>query len=80
MKYILKFLFLGILLSLSSGLYINTGGDNLLGNKVIGFTVLAAAFIFMPLFLVYRWKGKRREDDTLSKKNLRKLRDLDQKK
>jgi hypothetical protein len=80
MKYILKFLFWGILLSLSSGFYINIGGDNLLGNKVIGFTVLAATFVFMPLFLVYRWKGKRLEDYTLSKKNLEKLRDLDQKK
>ena len=80
MKYILRFLFLGILLSLSIGLYINTSGDTLLGNKVIGFTVLAAAFVFMPLFLVHRWKGKKLEDYTLSKENLEKLRNLDQKK
>ena len=80
MKYLLRFLFLGILLSLAVGLYENTSGNSLLGNKIIGFTVLTSAFIFMPLFLVHRWKGKKLKDYTLSKENLEKLRDLDQKK
>jgi hypothetical protein len=80
MKYLLRILFLGILISLSYGLYVNSTGNTLLGSKIIGFTVLTAAFIFMPIFLVHRWKGKRLQDYTLSKENLEKLRDLDQKK
>ena len=80
MKYFLRFLFLGVILSLSIGLYFNSSANTLLGNKIIGFTVLTAAFIFMPIFLVYRWKGKRLKDYTLSKENLEKLRNLIQKK
>jgi hypothetical protein len=52
----------------------------LLGNKIVGFTVLTAAFVFMPAFLVHRWKGKKLKDYTLSKENLQKINDLDQKK
>ena len=80
MKNFLKFLFLGILLSLAMGFYVNNTGNYLLGNKIIGFTVLTSALIFMPLFLIHRWRGKKLQDYTLSKENLEKLRDLDQKK
>ena len=80
MKYLLRFLFLGIIFSFSIGLYINSSGNTLLGNKIIGFTVLSASFVFMPIFLVYRWKGKRLKDYTLSKENMDKLRNLQQKK
>ncbi|MBT3443577.1 MAG: hypothetical protein HN443_00875 [Flavobacteriaceae bacterium] len=77
MKYFLRLLFLLIVTSLITGLYVNNTGDTLLGNKIIGFTVLTAAFVFMPIFLVHRWKGKNLKDYTLSKENLDKLRDLD---
>ena len=80
MKYFLRILFLGIMISLAYGLYINSSGNTLLGNKIIGFTVLSASFVFMPIFLVYRWKGKRLKDYTLSKENMDKLRNLQQKK
>ena len=80
MKYFLRILFLGILISLAYGFYINSSGNTLLGNKIIGFTVLSASFVFMPIFLVYRWKGKRLKDYTLSKENIDKLRNLQQKK
>jgi hypothetical protein len=80
MKYLLAFLFFGILFSLTVGLYVNNSGNTLLGNKIIGFSVLTAAFIFMPIFLIHRWKGKKLKDYTLSKENLEKLRNLDQKK
>lgn len=63
--------------SLITGLCVKNTGDTLLGNKIIGFTVLTAAFLFMPIFLVHRWKGKNLKDYTLSKENLDKLRDLD---
>lgn len=77
MKYFLRLLFLLIMTSLITGLYVNNTGDTLLGKKIIGFTVLTAAFVFMPIFLVHRWKGKNLKDYTLSKENLDKLRDLD---
>ena len=77
MKYFLRLLFLLIVTSLITGLYVNNTGDTLLGNKIIGFTVLTTAFVFMPIFLVHRWKGKNLKDYTLSKENLDKLRDLD---
>ena len=77
MKYFLRLLFLLIMTSLITGLYVNNTGETLLGNKIIGFTVLTAAFVFMPIFLVHRWKGKNLKDYTLSKENLDKLRDLD---
>lgn len=80
MRYLLRLLFLGILFSLAAGLYVKGYGDSLLGNRIIGFTVLTSAFIFMPLFLVHRWKGKRLKDYTLSQENLEKLRNSDQKK
>ncbi|OUW76325.1 MAG: hypothetical protein CBD72_04145 [Flavobacteriaceae bacterium TMED212] len=80
MKYFLRILFLGILISLAYGFYVNSAGNTLLGNKIIGFTVLSASFVFMPIFLVYRWKGKRLKDYTLSKENMDKLRNLQQKK
>tara|TARA_A100001011_G_scaffold123539_1_gene130419 strand:- start:1954 stop:2196 length:243 start_codon:yes stop_codon:yes gene_type:complete len=80
MKYFLRILFLGVLISLAYGLFTNSTGNTLLGNKIIGFTVLTAAFVFMPIFLVHRWKGKRLKDYTLSKENLDKFRNLDQKK
>tara|TARA_B100001057_G_C22506505_1_gene816125 strand:- start:100 stop:342 length:243 start_codon:yes stop_codon:yes gene_type:complete len=80
MKYFLRLLFLSILFSLTFGHYVNSAGNTLLGNKIIGFTVLTAAFVFMPIFLVHRWKGKRLKNYTLSKENLDKLRNLDQKK
>jgi hypothetical protein len=80
MKYLLAFLFFGILFSITVGLYVNNSGNTLLGNKIIGFSVLTAAFIFMPIFLIHRWKGKKLKDYTLSKENLEKLRNLDQKK
>jgi hypothetical protein len=80
MKYILSLLFVGILIGLFVGFYFNTSGSPTLGNKIVGYTVLTAAFIFMPLFLAHRWKGKNLKDYTLSKENLEKLKKLNQKK
>ncbi len=80
MRYLLRLLFLGILFSLVAWLCVKSFGDSLLGNRIIGFTVLTSAFIFMPLFLVHRWKGKKLKDYTLSQDNIEKLRNSDQKK
>ncbi len=75
MKLFLRIFFLILLLSISIGFYFDSNGDNSQGNKIIGFSVLIASFVFMPIFLVYRWKGKSLKDYTLSKENLNKLKD-----
>ena len=79
MKFFLRIFFLVILISFSIGFYINTFKNSHEGNKIIGFTVLTSAFIYMPIFLVHRWKGKKLKDYTLSKENLEKLRNSNQK-
>ena len=79
MKFFLRIFFFSLLTSLIIGFYIKTFENSNEGNKIIGFTVLTAAFIFMPIFLVHRWKGKKLKDYTLSKENLDKLRNSYQK-
>jgi|TARA_B100001559_G_scaffold286824_1_gene263467 hypothetical protein len=79
MKLFLKIFFFSLLSCLIIGFYIKTFENSNDGNKIIGFTVLTAAFIFMPIFLVHRWKGKKLKDYTLSKENLEKLRNSYQK-
>ena len=49
-------------------------GDLVVGEKIIGYTVVFAAFVFLPIFLYHRWKGKRLKDYTLSEENLKKIR------
>ena len=79
MKLFLKIFFFSLLSCLIIGFYIQTFENSNDGNKIIGFTVLTAAFVFMPIFLVHRWKGKKLKDYTLSKENLDKLRNSYQK-
>ena len=74
MKNFLRIFFLVLLISLILGFYTKTFVNVTEGNKIVGFTVLAATFIYMPIFLVYRWKGKRLKDYTFSKENMDKLR------
>lgn len=73
MKQLLRFLFTSILLSLAYGSYHKNYIDQTLGDKIVGFTVLLAALVFLPLFLYHRWKGKRLKDYTLSEENLKKI-------
>ena len=79
MKLFLKIFFFSLLSCLIIGFYIKTFENSNDGNKIVGFTVLTDAFIFMPIFLVHRWKGKKLKDYTLSKENLEKLRNSYQK-
>ena len=79
MKDFLRIFFLALLISLILGFYIKTFVNVIVGNKIVGFTVLTATFIYMPIFLVYRWKGKRLKDYTFSKENIDKLRNSGQK-
>lgn len=48
--------------------------------KLIGFGVLALFFIVFPLFSYYRWKDKDVKDYMLTKENLDKMRNRENKK
>ena len=49
-------------------------GDRL-GDVIIGVSVLVGTFIFMPLFLAHRWKGKKLKDYSLSDETLKKMKE-----
>ena len=70
-KILSIFLFGGILF----GIYYREIIETSIGDKIIGFFVIFGAFIFMPLFLIYRLKGKKFEDYTLSDKNIKKMKE-----
>ncbi|HJN78811.1 MAG TPA: hypothetical protein QF889_02095 [Flavobacteriaceae bacterium] len=57
------------------GVYYREIIETSMGDKIIGFFVIFGAFIFMPLFLIYRLKGKKFEDYTLSDKNIKRMRE-----
>ena len=71
MNKILLFLFSVFIIGLITGFYYKST-DEILGNKIIGFSVVFFVFIFMPIFLYHRWKGKKLSDDTFSEENLKK--------
>ena len=74
MRILLSTLFIGISLGLIYGTYHKTVVDLVVGEKIIGYTVVFAAFVFLPIFLYHRWKGKLLKDYTLSEENLKKIR------
>ncbi|WP_242670096.1 hypothetical protein [Gramella sp. KN1008] len=71
----MKILGILILVAIAVGFYFRLTGDILTGDRIIGISVLASAFILMPVFLYVRWKGKRLKDYTLSDENMKKMRD-----
>jgi hypothetical protein len=70
MRALIKLVFLLILAGFLLGSYFKLYESEIVGERIIGISVLASAFILMPLFLVHRWKGKRLEDYTLTKENM----------
>ena len=75
MRNFLWLLFISILISLAGGIYFKNSVDAIIGECIIGFTVLTGAFIYLPLFLYHRWKDKRLQDYTLSEENLKKIKE-----
>ena len=75
MRNFLWLLFISILISLASGIYFKNSVDAIIGERIIGFTVLTGAFIYLPLFLYHRWKDKRLQDYTLTEENLKKMKE-----
>ena len=72
MNKILLFLFSVFIIGLITGFYCKST-DEIIGNKILGFSVVFLVFIFMPIFLYHRWKGKKLSDYTFSEENLKKM-------
>ena len=79
MNLIMKILGILILIALGVGFYFKAEGEIILGDRIIGVAVLTTAFVLMPIFLVVRWRGKKLEDYTFSEKNLKKMRENQEK-
>ncbi len=74
MKWVLRVLFVLVLINIIVG-YVIRQENLLLGEKWIGLAVATGFFIYMPLFLAHRWKGKQLKDYTLSPENLKKMKE-----
>ncbi|WP_046755933.1 hypothetical protein [Kordia jejudonensis] len=47
--------------------------------KVIGICILTFSFIWMPLFIYHRYKGRKKEDFILSNEKLKEMNDFNRK-
>ena len=74
MKWFLRIFFVLVIANIIAG-YVIRQDDLALGEKWIGLAVATAFFIYMPIFLVHRWKGKQLKDYTLSPENLKKMKE-----
>ena len=74
MTRLLQILFTFVLLALITGFIIKSN-QTVLGDRIIGLTILFTAFIFMPLFIYHRWKDKKLSDYTLTAKNFEKMKE-----
>lgn len=54
-KYLVRILVTAEVLGLAYGTYLINTEQEILGNKVIGFSALGLAFVVMPVFIVYRF-------------------------
>ncbi|PKG41250.1 hypothetical protein [Psychroflexus sp. MES1-P1E] len=79
MRALIKLVFLFILAGFLLGSYFKLYESDIIGERIIGISVLASAFILMPLFLAHRWKGKRLQDYTLTKENIDRINKLSDK-
>lgn len=70
MRALIKLVFILIAAGFAVGIYYNLYENEIVGERIIGISVLASAFVLMPLFLAHRWKGKRLQDYTLTKENM----------
>ena len=75
MTRLLQTLFALILLTLIFGFVIKSN-QAVLGDRIIGVTILFTAFIFMPLFIYSRWKDKKLSDYTLTAENFEKMKKI----
>ncbi|MDA9850805.1 hypothetical protein N9C32_01780 [Flavobacteriaceae bacterium] len=75
MKILVKILSYLVFIGVFFGIFSKELLDDRLGDIIIGVSVLVGTFVFMPLFLAHRWKGKKLKDYTLSDENLKKMKE-----
>jgi hypothetical protein len=73
MRYVLIILFLLIVATLTFGFYTKPT-DFKTGEFCIGISIVGIFFVWMPLIIYHRWKGKEVKDYMLTKENLDKMR------
>jgi len=76
MKYLILILSIAALTSILLGFILDVDYSQ----KLIGFGVMSLFLVVFPLFSYYRWKGKNVKDYMLTKENLDKMRENQQKK
>ena len=72
MRVFLNILFWSLASSLFLGLYLKERFANDISEILIGFSVFALSFFYLPIFLYYRYKGKDLSKYTFNYKKLRK--------
>lgn len=72
MRIFLNILFWGLIISLFYGLYLKENEPSNISEILIGFSVFTLSFLYLPLFLYHRYKGKDLSKYTFNDKKLRK--------
>jgi len=79
MRNLIIILFCICCLSLGYGFYVRYfTADTLTGDRFLGLTILAVAFILMPMFLYHRWKDRKVKDYMLDEDNIMKMKEYQQ--
>ena len=69
-------LFIVLAATLALGFYAKENIDELLGHRLIGFSVAGGFFILMPIFIYHRWKDRKVKDYMLTDEAFQKMRDF----
>ena len=72
MRVFLNILFLCLIISLFYGLYLKEKEPSSMSEILIGFSVFTLSFLYLPIFLYHRYKGKDLTNYTLDLKKLKK--------
>ena len=76
MRNLIIILFCILCLTLGYGFYLRYyTADTLTGDRFLGITILAVAFILMPMFLYHRWKDRKVKDYMLDEENIMKMKE-----
>lgn len=77
MKYFIGLIFIVSVGSIITGFILK---PNVISEKLIGFGVVGLFLFVIPLFTYHRWKDKKVKDYMLTKENIEKMRDSQNKK
>ena len=72
MNKIILISFITSIIGMFIGYYVKLENE-ILGNKIIGISVIIFVLLFMPLFIYNSWKGKKLSDYTFSDENIKKM-------